>query len=114
MNLPGKNTLKKAFLTAAAISTLGLGGCAVVPVSNDPYALPPSPLDVYIEPIQPIPYITPWGPSYAPPPGLREYQREHHHDAHRDRHHHDQRRDHHRYDQRRDGPKPRYNDGYRR
>ncbi|MBI1216548.1 MAG: hypothetical protein GC185_12120 [Alphaproteobacteria bacterium] len=56
MQLPGKNTLKKAFLAATAVSALGLGGCAVVP-----YDAPPVRGGVYIEPILPIPYIVPYG-----------------------------------------------------
>jgi hypothetical protein len=76
MKLPGKNTLRKAFLAVAATATLG--GCAVVPM--DPYTPPPSALDVYIQPVHPIPYITPYGPSYYnPTPYYHNHRNDNHH-----------------------------------
>jgi hypothetical protein len=62
MKLPGKDSLKKAFLVAAAgVGIVGMSGCAVAvrPVGVGVY-IPPPPVVV-----EPYPY---YGPAYVAPP----------------------------------------------
>ncbi len=60
MEFPGKGTLKKAFVAAAAcVGLAGMTGCAVVP---DQYGR------LYVEPVVPAPVYVEPAPVYVAPP----------------------------------------------